>query len=385
LRLFLTSFFVLYGLLHCYILVKVRTGLALRPFAAAMLCCWMAFMVMGPVLVRMAERDGHHIAGQVLAYTAYTWMGLAFLFFLVSICFDLIRLLFYLTQIVTGLDLTRFVGAHGPLFFVSAGLALAVTVYGCYEAATIHIEKVAIASDKISANPGRLRIVQISDLHLGLTSGEGRLRGIIETIKQAEPDVLVATGDIVDVQAYHIDGLAVLFKEVKAPLGKFAVTGNHEFYAGIDGSIDFLEKAGFRVLRGEAVAPTTGLVVAGVDDYQVQIYEPERRSRWEAEVLQGVPPGVFRVLLKHRPIVSPEARNLFDVQLSGHTHKGQIFPFSVVTKFTYKTYAGLYELGGGSLLYVSRGTGTWGPPIRFLAPPEVTVFDVVHRMPGVRE
>jgi predicted MPP superfamily phosphohydrolase len=211
--------------------------------------------------------------------------------------------------------------------------------------------------------------------------GEWKLRRILEAVRRLNPHVLVVTGDIIDVQAHRLDGLSGLFRALDPPWGKYAVTGNHEFYAGIDSAEEFAEKAGLKLLRGETAAAGPFLTVTGIDDYVVQVYEPWRKNRWETELLRKAPAGAFRILLKHKPIVEQAALGIMELQLSGHTHKGQIFPFTLATRGAYKTYAGLYDLGKGSLLYVSRGTGTWGPPVRFLAPPEVTLVEIVGVQP----
>jgi predicted MPP superfamily phosphohydrolase len=164
-----------------------------------------------------------------------------------------------------------------------------------------------------------------------------------------------------------------MLHEITPSLGKFAVTGNHEFYAGIDQALAFTAAAGFRVLRGEAVPVGDYLTVAGIDD-------PAGARREGAPLPDEVPllakaqRNRFLLLLKHQPRIRPGAVGLFDLQLSGHVHKGQIFPFNLLTWLSYRIRCGLTELEGGSRLYTSRGTGTWGPPIRFLAPPEVTVI-----------
>jgi hypothetical protein len=172
-----------------------------------------------------------------------------------------------------------------------------------------------------------------------------------------------------------------LFREIKTPLGKYAVTGNHELYAGLDRSLDFTKKAGFRVLRGESASVEGLITIAGVDDPVVRGYSRSRDVP-EKELLSGVPRDRFTLFLKHRPEVERSAVGLFDLQLSGHAHKGQIFPFSLIHRFIYDHLAGLYDLASGSRIYVSRGSGTWGPPIRFLAPPEVTVIDLVPEKPS---
>ena len=179
-----------------------------------------------------------------------------------------------------------------------------------------------------------------------------------------------------DGQTDSLNGVGTLLREIKAPLGKFAVTGNHEFYAGLDRSLEFMKQAGFHVLRGEATTVAGLINIAGIDDPVVRGYGRSREVP-EKELLSGLPKDKFTLFLKHRPDVEKSAEGLFDLQLSGHAHKGQIFPFTLIVRFVFPQIAGLYDFSSGSYLYVSRGSGTWGPPIRFLAPPEVTIIDIV--------
>jgi hypothetical protein len=130
------------------------------------------------------------------------------------------------------------------------------------------------------------------------------------------------------------------------------------------------------MLRGERV-DLEGVTIAGVDDPQARSFGLYR-GKPEKDLLSDVPDSRFILLLKHRPLVDGNSRGLFDLQISGHVHRGQIFPFSIITGLYYQTQAGFATLSDGSSLYVSRGSGTWGPPIRFLSPPEVTVIDLVH-------
>ena len=160
--------------------------------------------------------------------------------------------------------------------------------------------------------------------------------------------------------------------------GKFAITGNHEYYAGLDQALQFTEKAGFKILRGEALNVENIINIAGVDDPQAKAFSHYKEVS-EKALLSGLPREYFTLLLKHRPFVDKDSIGLFDLQLSGHVHRGQIFPFSIVTGLYYKTQSGLNNLPGNSMLYVSRGSGTWGPPIRFLSPPEITVIDLIHK------
>ena len=161
------------------------------------------------------------------------------------------------------------------------------------------------------------------------------------------------------------------------PYGKFAVTGNHEFYVGIERSLEFTRKAGFKILREEAVIIPGIITIAGIDDEAVRGWQ-KGENKSEQDLCLHIDKSQYTVLLKHRPVPYTGSLCVYDLQLSGHTHKGQIFPFYLITKLFFSQYAGFYQLNNNSALYVSRGTGTWGPPIRFLAPPEVTIIDIVR-------
>jgi len=172
-----------------------------------------------------------------------------------------------------------------------------------------------------------------------------------------------------------LNGLSRLLKEINPPMGKFAVTGNHEYYAGLEQSLKFTEDSGFKILRNEALLINNDLLIAGVDDLQIQKVNHSQNLQ-EDKLFHSENKGKFVLLLKHRPFVEKNSIGLFDLQLSGHVHKGQIFPFSLLTKFYYSVHAGFKKLADSSYLYVSRGSGTWGPPIRFLSKPEVTIIDI---------
>jgi hypothetical protein len=172
-------------------------------------------------------------------------------------------------------------------------------------------------------------------------------------------------------------GLGEFLQEIQPRYGKFAVTGNHEYYAGLSQPLDFTQRAGFTVLRGEVQTLPIGIHIAGVDDPIGNRYGLNKNIT-EKELLSNPDREGFTILLKHRPVVDQDAAGLFDLQLSGHVHKGQIFPFNLLTYIHYPVRAGHNSLASGSSIYVSRGTGTWGPPVRFLAPPEVTVIDLIN-------
>jgi len=250
------------------------------------------------------------------------------------------------------------------------GLTILGTVYGIWEARRVNVRKVEISSQKIGDRKKALRLVQISDLHLGDSSTLRRTRKMVDAINRLEPDLIVSTGDLFDGFLSQMGPYVAVLNELKAPLGKFAVSGNHEVYAGLEEAVELTRQVGFCVLRDEAIEASEGLRVVGVEDPAA----PNRKS--EAEAMGDGGERVFTLLLKHRPEVDKSSLGKFDLQLSGHTHGGQIFPFHYLTKLRYSVRPGLTDLGDSRFLYLSRGTGTWGPQIRYFAPPEVTYLVV---------
>ena len=252
-----------------------------------------------------------------------------------------------------------------------------IAVYGYFASLQIHVERLAFESPKIVMP---VQMVQISDLHLGLLSDERYCQKVVDEINALDADIIVSTGDLVDMQMDHLDGLGQLMSSIRARRGKYAVLGNHEALAGIQGSRKFTERVGFKLLSNSGVTIDNAVNLVGVDDPAAE--ESVRQSSVnEPALLKQFDNGLYTILLKHQPVVEQKSKGLFDLQLSGHTHGGQIFPFSLLIHLFYKAPFGLSQLGDNSWLYVSRGTGTWGPPMRVLARPEITLIRLQREAP----
>lgn len=374
--LFILVFFSVYSLFHLYIFLKARAAFNPGTLTSAVIIVFMAVMVCAPVIIRLSEKNGFEAFARFMSYIGYTWLGFIFLLVCSSIVVDLYRSVLFVYGYLLKKDISALLMARKTLFLIPLFAAIAITCYGYFEALSLRTEHVIIKTPKIQDSPGRLRIVQISDVHLGLIVGKERLMNILQKVKESDPDILVSTGDLVDGQINRLEGLAELFHEVHPKYGKFAILGNHEYYAGLDQAMEFIKKAGFRLLRAEAVSVGDLITIAGVDDPAGKYYRNAKKIS-EKDILSNLQKDKFTLFLKHRPQIDTEVIGLFDLQLSGHAHKGQIFPFSIATWFYYPIHAGCLNPLNGCYIYVSRGTGTWGPPIRFLSPPEITVIDLV--------
>nr|MBF0222001.1 metallophosphoesterase [Desulfobulbaceae bacterium] len=329
-------------------------------------------MTFTPVLIRLSERAGFDVVCVLLATAGFSWMGFVFEFTCLGLAIDLFRLTSVLTQKIVSIRLLP--SLRGKMqFLLPATGALVLCAYGFIEARAITVRHVPVTTSKLTNTDRTIKIVQISDLHLGLTFSNKRLRAIVDTINAESPDLVVATGDIVESHASDMAALVNTLQMIKAPAGKFAVTGNHEYYTGIVKSIDFLTQAGFTVLENSRKS-VEGLDIVGVNDPTSRYMQGTLNSNTTAKAFDQASSERFTLLLKHRPVVSAKQLGHFDLQLSGHSHKGQLFPFNFLVQLQHPLpHSTLIDTQPG-LLYVNPGTGTWGPPFRILAPPEITVL-----------
>ena len=360
---FLSVALLIYGSMHLYALSKVWMAFPHSYSLAVALIVLGMVLTLSPLLVHLLERQGWHRATVAAAWASYTWMGYLLLFFCIGLLFDL-------GQVLAALLNFRWPLNEALALRTTGLLALAALGYGFIEARQLRVEEISITTPKLAS--GRVTIAQISDLHLGIMQGDRLLDQVMARLRQLKPDIVVATGDIVDGEGDDLDALARHFRAYTPPLGAYAVTGNHEYYAGLDDSLRFLHDAGFTVLRGEA-AKAGGIVLAGVDDHTATS-TGQHASVDTRQALASFSANDFIVLLKHQPMVNSDTP--FHLQLSGHIYGGQIFPFVYLTRLTYRVRTGLTELGDGRRLYVSRGTGTWGPPVRLFAPPEIALITI---------
>jgi predicted MPP superfamily phosphohydrolase len=376
--LFLGVFLTLYGSLHYFFYRKLRRVVSLKGSIQGLVLFLLLIMLTAPIGVNVWISVGRQGLAALFAYGGYYWMGGLFLFFAIHLPVDVYRGVLWCAGRYLETDLSRFRPEPRRVFFLSILVIAGIMVYGTFEARRLKTEKIVIATAKLPPGTDSLRIVQVSDIHFSTINAVGTAQRIVETIRGVRPDIIVSTGDFVDRGLRDRQGVAALFRALPAPHGKYAVTGNHEFYAGLAESVELMEEAGFRMLRNEGIVAARAVNIAGVDDLTAERYGIQVGGL-EEKILKGLEPERFTLLLKHRPRIRPGSSELMDLQLSGHTHGGQIFPFNLVVAIFFPHVGGLYEPKPDTRLYVSRGTGTWGPPVRFLSSPEVTLIEL-HRV-----
>ncbi len=376
--LFISIYLAVYGGMHLYFYRRVRRGFELSRRQRIALKTFLLVMVLGPLSTRGLETIEWHTFAESWAVLVFGWMGLLFiaasLFFFVDIARYIARVLRYFSLVALPEPL---VGWRIVVVAV-VSLSSVVSVYGFFAAREIRIDTVTIATDKLPPGVARYRMVQLTDVHLGVMTNGEWLSHIVTEVNSLKPDLIVATGDIIDSRIPSAQPYQATLAELQARDGKYAVAGNHEFFAGIDKSVAFMEEAGFHMLRGAKAEARPWLHIYGLDDREGR-HSGVTMVDHETPLMESASTSAFNLLLKHQPVVRDESIGKFDLQLAGHVHQGQIFPFRLLTWIAFPVAMGMSDLGQGSWLYVSRGTGTWGPPIRVMAPPEITLFEFVAR------
>ena len=365
---FFLSFLITYGAMHSLFYHRVRVLLPDQSWIHGLVILLLVLLLVVPLSSFFLDRSGHVESARLAALIGFSWMGFIFFASILVIGMDIFDILSWAGRRIFSWQLPTLWGKRPALIMLAS--ALLICVYGVFEACRIRVERITVATDKLPAGTEHLRIAQLSDVHFGLLIGKRLLSTIVDILDREQPQIVVSTGDLLD-SSGHIDGLSPLLKHIQPRYGKYAVIGNHEYYLGLARSLAFLDQAGFTVLRNQ-VKTIGGIInIAGVDDPAVGTKTDE------AALLSSITNNLFTLFLKHRPSVPAGTLGLFDLQLSGHTHKGQLFPFGYAVAVPYPYLAGFYPLSKGSSLYTSRGTGTWGPSMRVLSPPELTIIDVV--------
>ncbi len=323
---------------------------------------------------------------RIVPAVAFTWLGVAFMLLCAIAALDLARFL-----ATAGTWLSEWMRSDPPpadperRLFVAralAGTAVAATAGAgafAFRAATgpAQITEVPVKLARLPAALSGLSIAQITDLHVGPTIREREVRRIVEQTNALRPDVIAVTGDLVDGSVAELGPAVASLARLRARYGVYFVTGNHEYYSGVTSWIAELRRLGLRVLRNERVLvgdAGASLELAGVDDWSAGRFGDGHGWRL-TDALAGRDPDRSLVLLAHQPRGVAEAvRSGVELQISGHTHGGQIFPFSLVVGAVYPYLAGLYHHVEGDTtgqIFVSRGAGYWGPPLRLGSPPEI--------------
>ncbi len=306
--------------------------------------------------------------GRVLALAAYSWMGVLIMLWFGLLFSEPLRVV-----------LVRWIAEPAGSRGIASGLVALVAAGALHGVAAargeVAVRRVQVKLRRLRKGGAPYKLVQLSDLHIGPTLKRAWLERIVAQVNALEPDAVAITGDLVDGSVAQLAEHVAPLADLRAKDGVYFVTGNHEYYSGVDAWLAELERLGVKPLRNERVpvGGEGGFDLAGVDDYNAF---GDGHGRDIARAVEGRDESRELVLLAHQPRQVRESQGHgVGLQLSGHTHGGQIFPWSFFVRLQAPWVAGLYQVGD-TQLYVSRGTGYWGPPMRVLAPAEITLLEL---------
>lgn len=377
----LVSLFALSAALHLYIGARIVPALA-GASAGVLLALLLAASAILVPLGLVARRLLKPPAADTLAWAGLLFMGLFSSLIVLTVLRDLVLLLAAFAHQL-GLPALSAEGLRSASAAAVPLLALAITGLGYLNARrTAGVVTVEIPVAGLHAALHGFTIVQISDIHVGPTIRSSYVEGIVEAVNRLNPDLVAITGDLVDGSVAELAGHVAPLERLASREGSFFVTGNHEYYSGAESWMLHLERIGIQVLQNRHVVierEGARLVLAGVSDYSAGHFDASHRSD-PHKALAGAPTDAhFKVLLAHQPRSAAAAAQAgFDLQLSGHTHGGQFLPWNFFVRMQQPFTAGLHVMDQ-LRIYVSRGTGYWGPPKRFGAPSEITRVRLVER------
>jgi predicted MPP superfamily phosphohydrolase len=349
------------------------TGWARTALAVPFLLIWIV-----PVYYWGSEREDEGLIDQIVhqaSYLSMAWLSFALVLTLVR---DVLLLLTAWTPALAGAH--SFVSQAGvEAVLIGSLIALAVGALAALRGPKV--VRIDVPIQGLHPDLVGFRIAQISDLHVGRTIGERYVRRVVELARAFSPDLVALTGDMVDGQVKRLARDVAPLRELARDGRAFFVLGNHDCYSGAGDWIAHFRSMGMRVLLNENAVVSKGagrMLVGGVLDPAVAMSRPGQEPRPDLAA-QGAESGAFKLLLAHNPRIAPAgARAGFDLQLSGHTHAGQFFPWTLAVRLVHAPHVAGLSREARMWVYVSAGTGTWGPPVRLGTSPELTLLRLVR-------
>lgn len=369
---FFGVFLSVYGFAHWYFLRRALPALTDRRPVRIALVAVVAALALSFLAGRILERWQVGLASKILIWAGSMWMAVAIYAFLAALAADLIGL----ANRVWGF-LPRASSPRRWAAMAALGIA-AIVATGFFNAWAPRTQRHTVPIAKKAGALEKLDVVLVSDIHLGTIIGKQRFQRMVESINALQPDVILLAGDVIDEDLKPVidEDVGDTLRSLRARYGVFGITGNHEYIGGVKEAVGYLEEHGVRMLR-DATAEVAGgaVVLVGRDDVSAPRFGGSERKPLP-EILRGVDPTKPLILLDHQPRdFGPALEAGVDLQVSGHTHNGQLWPFVLFTRAIYELSWGL-EKRAGTWFYVSCGAGTWGPPVRLGAMPEVVKLEL---------
>jgi len=357
---FFITFFTLYSAINYYIGLRGWQALEgapyLRPaFLVLFLICCLSY-IFSKVVQRYLPLAFYESIEKIGSF----WFAFMLYFFLSVVALDLLRVIDFAFHIIPPFN--NYPNVKLITFGIVSAVVLIIIIAGFINTRVFKIETLNLKIPAKNSTIKELNAVMISDLHLSTINGEDFVKSIVDKINSLHPDIVLIAGDLVDDRSTVLreKGIGSSLKELKPPLGVFGITGNHEYINGVDSAVNYMTELNIVPLRDTILTISNSFVLIGREDRSRGLSKRKSLKELVDESEHNLP----TILLDHTPFHLEEAMdNGIDLQLSGHTHNGQMFPINLIVGRIYEMAWG-YLRKGNTQYYVSSGVGTWGPPIR---------------------
>jgi len=369
---FFIVFLIVYSAANYYIFIHGWHSIALFPFLKPFYIIIFLLAASGYIIAKFAGSKVPEIIYDILLWSGSFWFAFMLYFFLFILLIDLSRLLNHFFNIYPAFITSNYSTAKFVTFVVVLSISIIIIIAGFINTRNIKINQVEIEIPKKSSNLSELNVVHAGDFHLTIINNGKFLDEIVERINSLNPDIVLMTGDILDdnINILKRQNIGKSLSKIKSKYGVFVSNGNHEFINGADELDKYMEEMNLKVLRDSSAFIDNSFYIVGRDDRSKVSFTGKQRKSLK-EIMTNVDKNYPVILLDHTPSKLGEAVNEnIDLQLSGHTHNGQMFPANFITKWIYEVSWG-YLKKEQTQFYVTCGVGTWGPPVRLGSDSEI--------------
>jgi uncharacterized protein len=374
---FFSIVFLVYGLVNYYIFI--RGWQAIPKESPIRIYYLVTFLILSVSYFAGRFLENHIPAGycNIFIWIGAYWLAFMAYLFLGILLTDFLRLLNYVLGIFPQFIYKDYGKTKQVTAIIILSISIVLIIAGRINALNPRIKNLSLNIPKKVESQKHLHIVMASDIHLGTLIANGRVNYLVEKINSLNPDVVLFAGDIVDEDIGQVIklNLGEKLKTIKSKFGVYGITGNHEYIGGVESAVKYLDAHGITMLRDTSVKINDGFYLVGREDRSINQFTGKKRKELK-EIMSNVDKKLPVIMMDHQPFGLNEAEeNGVDLQLSGHTHHGQLWPFNYITGMIYEVSWG-YKKKGNTNVYVSSGFGGWGPPIRSGSRTEIVNIDL---------
>ena len=378
--LFFSVVLALYAAVNFYIFIRGWQALPNGSIIRKIYLYVFIFVSLSFILGRILEKYYLSVFSDILIWIGSFWFAAILYFLLIVIFFDVLRTINSSTPVYPSFATFNYGVTKQIIFLFSVFLVGGILTYGYYNSKNIKIQSLEYNIQKNCGELKELKIAMLSDLHLGTIIGSARLEDIVNKTNSLNPDIILLAGDVVDEDLAPVirNNLGEMLKNFKSKYGTYAITGNHEYIGGVEEACEYLNAHNIIMLRDSVVKIDNAFYLIGREDKDISRFSDRKRKSLN-ELIKDADKSCPLILLNHQPFDLDESvKSEIDLQLSGHTHNGQIFPLNFITKLIFELSSG-YTKKGQTHFYVSTGVGTWGPPVRIGNSPEIVEIKLTFK------